>query len=360
MSSPADAGGRIADVPQSLRTHVMADIRRYSRIVEDHGEAYAVRLMRVYERLVRAALPRKTCEVDHIADGFHLVFPTPVEALRTTVAIADALQHHNTLHSDLRVPVGFGIDSGQGSRQGSHFVGSAPVVAARLASRANPGQILVAEAAFALLRAAKLGDMRDLGMWQPSGGQAVHVYEARAADEHADGSRQIERFLRALLFEDIVGSTAMSAKVGARRWAQLVEQHHAIVREELRRHGGMEIDTAGDGFYAAFDVPSKAIDCALAIRNNLQHIGIEVRAGIHAGECEIVAGKIGGITVTIGSRVGAKAGSGEVLVSHTVKDLLIGTGYAFIERGPADLKGVPGDWTLYRVDAPSVENESCS
>jgi class 3 adenylate cyclase len=335
----------------------MADVRRYSRIVEDHGEAYAVRLMRVYERLVRTALPRKTCEVDHIADGFHLVFPTPVEALRTTVAIADALQHHNTLHSDLRVPVGFGIDSGQGARQGSHFVGSAPVIAARLAGRASPGQILVAEAAFALLRAAKLGEMRDLGVWQPSGGQAVHVYEARAADGQVD-AREAERFLRALLFEDIVGSTAMSAKVGARRWAQLVERHHAIVREELRRHGGMEIDTAGDGFYAAFDLPSRAIDCAIAIRDNLQSIGIEVRSGIHAGECEIVAGKIGGITVTIGSRVGAKAGSGEVLVSHTVKDLLIGAGYAFIDRGPADLKGVPGDWTLYRVDAPRVENES--
>jgi class 3 adenylate cyclase len=336
----------------------MSDIRHYSRLVEDRGEAHAIRVMRIYERIVRAALPRKTCEVDHIGDGFHLVFPTPAEAVRTSLAIADALQRQNTLHSDVQVTVGFGIDSGQGARHGSHFVGSAPIVASRLAGRAKPGQILLAEAAYVLLKAAKLGDMRDLGVWQPSGGQAVHVYEARAADGEADGSRQVERFLRALLFEDIVGSTATSAKVGARRWTQLVEEHHAIVRDELRRHGGMEIDTAGDGFYAAFDVPSRAIDCALAIRSRLRAVGIDVRSGIHAGECEIVAGKIGGITVTIGARVGAKAASGEVLVSRTVKDLLIGTGYNFVDRGAADLKGVPGDWTLYRVDDDSREDES--
>lgn len=328
----------------------MSDIRHYSRIVEDKGEAHAVRVMRVYERIVRAALPRKTCEVDHIADGFHLVFPTPVEAVRTAVAIASELQHHNTVHSEIQVKVGFGIDSGQGTRKGTHFVGSAPVVAARLAGRASPGQILIAEAAYGLLRAANLDAIRDLGVWQPSGGQSIHVYEARAADKDADGSREVERFLRALLFEDIVGSTAMSAKVGARRWAELVEEHHSIVRDELRQHGGMEIDTAGDGFYAAFAAPSKAIDCALAIRRRLRTIGIDVRSGVHAGECEVVAGKIGGITVTIGSRVGAQAGAGEVLATQTVKDVLVGTGYSFIDPSPAVLKGVPGEWTLYRVD----------
>jgi class 3 adenylate cyclase len=340
-------------VPQSLRTHVMTDIRHYSRIVEDEGEAHAVRVMRMYERLVRAALPRKTCEADHIGDGFHLVFPTPTQALRTAVAIADELQRHNALHPDLQIPVAFGIDSGQGARQGSHFVGSAPVVATRLARRAKPGQVLVAEATFALVRASKPGTMRDLGVWQPSGGQAVHVYEARAADAQVDGSREPERFLRALLFEDIVGSTAMSAKVGARRWVQLVEEHHAIVRDELRRHGGMEVDTAGDGFYAAFEVPSRAVDCALAIRKRMQAIGMDVRAGIHAGECGIVAGKIGGLTVTVGARVGAKAEAGEVLVSQTVKDLLLGSPYVFTDRGAAALKGVPGSWTLYEVDAPA-------
>src|SRR5258705_4357457 len=160
----------------------MSDIRHYSRLVEDKGEAHAVRVMRSYERIVRAALPRKTCELDHIADGFHLVFPTPVEALRIAVTVASKLQHHNAVHADIQVNVGFGIDSGQATRQGGHFVGSAPVVATRLAARASPGQILISEAAYALLRAANLGAMRDMGVWQPSGGQAIHVYEARAAD----------------------------------------------------------------------------------------------------------------------------------------------------------------------------------
>ena len=182
----------------------MSDIRHYSRLVEDKGEVYAVRVMRVYERIVRAALPRKTCEVDHIADGFHLVFPTPAEAVRTAIEIANELQLHNAAQSELQVRVGFGIDTGQGTRQGSHFVGSAPTVAARLAGRASPGQILLGEAAFALLRAANLGAMRDLGVWQPSGGQAIHVYEARVADSQADGSREVERFLRALLFDVVL------------------------------------------------------------------------------------------------------------------------------------------------------------
>jgi class 3 adenylate cyclase len=329
----------------------MTDIRGYARLLEDRGDDEGRKLMRAYERIVRTALPRKTVEVDHIGDAFHLVFPTPTQAVRTAMAIAEGAHRHNHGHTELHLPVGLGVDAGQSVRHGTRYQGSAPVLASRLAGRARPGQILVSEAVFALLRAAKIGPIRDLGVWKPSGGQAVHVYEARAPDPQADGSRETERFLTALLFEDIVGSTAMSANVGDQRWGQLVEEHHAIVRDELRRHRGMEIDTAGDGFYAAFDAPSRAIECALAIRDRVRLLGIDVRAGIHAGECEVVAGKIGGMTVTIGARVGAQAGPGDVLVSGTVKDLLVGVAYAFEARGRFVLKGVPGDWILYHVDA---------
>src|SRR5712692_8868602 len=169
-------------VAQTLKTHVMTDVRGYSRILEDQGDAHGARVIRAYERVVRAALQRKSFEVDHIADAFHLVFPTPTQALRTAISIAESLQRHNARRPDLQIPVAFGIESGQGVRQRSHFVGAAPVVASRLTHRAQPGQILVGEAAFALLRPTKLGPMRDLGVWQPSGGQSMHLYEAREPD----------------------------------------------------------------------------------------------------------------------------------------------------------------------------------
>lgn len=353
-TSPADRPEAESHaMPQVLTTHVMTDIRGYSRVILDGRESQAVLLMRTYERLVRAALPRKTSEVDHIADSFHLRFPSPAEAVRTAMTIADSFARHNDTHPEVRLPVSFGIDTGESVSRGSHFVGSAPVLANRLCHRARPGQILLSETVFALLRTTKIGPMRDLGVWTPpEANHAIHVYEARSPDAQPDGSRDVERFLKALLFEDIVSSTATSANLGDQRWRQLVEQHHAIVRDELRRHRGTEIDTAGDGFYAAFDAPSEAIDCAFAIRDRVRDLGIAVRAGVHAGECEVVAGKIGGMSVTIGARVGAQAGAGEILVSQTVKDLLMGAGYAFADGRPSGLKGVPGEWIVYTVAAP--------
>jgi class 3 adenylate cyclase len=340
-----------------MKTHVMTDIRDYALLLENRGDDAGLTLMRAYERIVRMALPRKSVEADHIGDSFHLVFPTPTQAVRTAVAIAEAIHRHNGRRAELHLPVGFGVDTGQSVRHGTHYQGSPPILATRLARRAQAGQILVSEAVFALLKSAKAPEVRDLGVWKPSGGKAVHLYEVRAPDPQRDGSREADRFLTALLFEDIVGSTAMSARLGDQRWGHLVEEHHAIVRDELRRHRGMEIDTAGDGFYAAFDAPSRAIECALAIHDRVRLIGIEVRAGIHAGECEVVAGKIAGMTVTIGARVGAEAGPGDVLVSSTVKEFLVGAAFTFTDRGRFVLKGVPGDWMLYGVDRPVASDE---
>ncbi len=335
----------------------MMDLRGYTGILLDEGSARAAVLMRAYERLVRTALPQRSFEVDHVADTFHLVFPTPTQAVRTATAIAEALRRHNETHPDMQLPVSFGIDTGEGVRHGTRIAGSAPVVASHLCHRAQPGQVIVSETVFGLLRAAKTGPMRDLGVWQPSGrhpgtgsGNAMHIYEARAPDPRADGSNEVERFLTALLFTDIVGHTAKSAEMGDKRWRHVVEQHHAIVRDEIRRHGGMEIDTAGDGFYTTFETPSRAIECAFALRDRVHSLGIDVRAGVHVGECEIVAGKVGGIAVTIAARVRDQAGPGDVLVSQTVKDLVVGASYAFADRGRFVLKGVPGEWALYKID----------
>ncbi len=155
--------------------------------------------------------------------------------------------------------------------------------------------------------------------------------------------------LRAILFTDVVGSTETNEQLGNRAWKQLAEQHHAIIRNSLERHGGVEVDTAGDGFFATFDTPTQAITCALAIVEEVRRLGIEVRAGIHSGECTVIDGKDGGLAVSIGARVGALAGSSEVLVSGTVRDLLAGSEFVFEDRGLHVLKGVSGHWPLFAV-----------
>jgi class 3 adenylate cyclase len=164
-----------------------------------------------------------------------------------------------------------------------------------------------------------------------------------------DEEASLDRVLATVLFTDIVGSTEKAAELGDRRWRALLEEHHATVRRLLARYRGAEVDTAGDGFFAVFDGPARAIRCAQAIREAVARLGLEVRAGLHTGECETIDGKVGGIAVVIGARVGALAGASEVLVSQTVKDLVAGSGLAFDDRGEQELKGVPDRWRLYRV-----------
>ena len=157
--------------------------------------------------------------------------------------------------------------------------------------------------------------------------------------------------LATVLFTDIVSSSAVAAELGDRAWRELLERHHALVRRELARYRGDEKDTAGDGFFATFDGPARAIRCADAIVAGVRDLGLEVRAGVHTGECELHEGKVAGLAVVIGARVAAAAQGGEVLVSQTVKDLVAGSGIAFEDRGVASLKGVPGEWRLYAVTA---------
>ena len=160
---------------------------------------------------------------------------------------------------------------------------------------------------------------------------------------------EFDTILSTVLFTDVVDSTQKQAAMGDHRYKGMIEQHHAIVRDELQRWRGVESDTAGDGFFSTFDGPARAIRCALQISEKVRELGIEIRAGIHTGECELIDGKIGGITVSIGARVAARASASEVLVSQTVKDLVAGSGLTFEWRGEHDLKGVPDRWRLYRV-----------
>ncbi len=170
------------------------------------------------------------------------------------------------------------------------------------------------------------------------------------------GPRESEpdRVLATVLFTDIVQSSERAAELGDRAWRELLEQHHELVRRQLVRYRGREVDTAGDGFFASFDGPARGIRCACAILEQVRPLGLNVRAGLHTGECEVIDGKVAGIAVHTGARVASSAGVGEVLVSRTVKDLVAGSGILFEDRGPRELKGIPGDWQLFAVDTASV------
>jgi class 3 adenylate cyclase len=168
--------------------------------------------------------------------------------------------------------------------------------------------------------------------------------------EFLTGSRTpiaADTVLATVLFTDIVCSTEKAVSLGDRRWRDLLDNHHTIVRRNLQRFRGREIDTAGDGFLATFDGPARGVRCACAIADDIRSLGIDVRAGLHTGECEIMDDKVGGIAVHIGARVAALAGPREVLVSSTVKDLVAGSGLRFSDRGSQSLKGVPDQWRIF-------------
>ena len=176
---------------------------------------------------------------------------------------------------------------------------------------------------------------------------------ADAIQEFLTGARapvEIDRVLSTVLFTDIVGSTEKAAALGDRRWHDLLDKHHAIIRTDLARFRGREVKTTGDGILATFDGPARGVRCACAIAEEIRPLGIDVRAGLHTGECEMMGDDVGGIAVHIGARVASLAGAGEVLVSSTVKDLVAGSGLRFSDRGGQSLKGVPGEWHIYAVE----------
>jgi len=160
-----------------------------------------------------------------------------------------------------------------------------------------------------------------------------------------------DRVLATVLFIDIVRSTEKAALLGDRRWTEVLNHYYAAARKELRTSRGREVTTTGDGMLATFDGPARAVRCAAAIREAVRTLGLEIRAGLHTGECELIGDAVGGIAVHIGARVAASAGAGEVLVSSTVKDLVAGSGIKFKDRGVHKLRGVPDEWRLHRVES---------
>ena len=171
-------------------------------------------------------------------------------------------------------------------------------------------------------------------------------------EEFVTGTRSAvanDRVLSTLLFIDIVGSTAKAVELGDRRWQEMKQNYYSLVRRHVARFRGLEVDAEGDGFFARFDGPARAVSCACAIRDGVQGLGLEIRAGVHTGEIELRGDEVTGLAIHIGARVAAIAGASEVLVSRTVKDLVVGSGLVFIDRGAHELKGVPDAWQVYAV-----------
>jgi class 3 adenylate cyclase len=191
--------------------------------------------------------------------------------------------------------------------------------------------------------------LRSIYHWVDDDAHAVAMRETEQLVSEIRTPPKLDRVLTTVLFTDIVSSTERAAELGDRAWGDLLERHHALVRHRLAEFRGDELDTAGDGFFAAFDGPGRAIECARVVSADLGALGLDVRVGLHTGECERREGKLSGIAVPLGARVAAIAQPGEVLVSSTVKDLVAGSGIEFEDRGAHELKGVPGEWRLYAV-----------
>jgi pimeloyl-ACP methyl ester carboxylesterase/class 3 adenylate cyclase len=211
-----------------------------------------------------------------------------------------------------------------------------PVECARYMAEHIPGARLVV-----------LPGMDHIPFYGDGDGYAEEIEEFLTGARHAPPS---DRILTTVMFTDIVASTERAAALGDARWRELLGRHDELMRAELERHRGREVKTMGDGFLATFDGPARGIRCARAIADRVRALDIELRAGLHTGECELIGDDIGGMAVNIGARIGALAGANEVVVSSTVKDLVVGSGISFGDRGTQELKGVPGEWRLFAVE----------
>jgi class 3 adenylate cyclase len=203
-------------------------------------------------------------------------------------------------------------------------------------------------------RRMEISGLRDGFIWADEGADEIAVTEMRRFLDGLGSTPEPDRVLATIMFTDIVGSTQKAAALGDAAWRELLAGHHSLVRTLLARNRGEELDTAGDGFFASFDGPGRAIACAAAIAHDVQALGLEVRVGVHTGECERADGKLSGIAVVIGARVAGAASPGEVLVTGTVRDLVAGSGIEFVDQGEHELKGVPGSWRLFSLVRPSA------
>jgi class 3 adenylate cyclase len=348
MGLPNEPGGRaitamITDIVDSTASAVALGDRRWREIRNAHND------------VIRRGLDRFSgTEVDTSGDGFFATFERPNDALSCACLISDEVR---AVGIDIRI----GLHADGADRRDLEFLFKA--VASRVSSLATAGAILLTGTMKALLTEPTIRlqprgvhVLRGLpGEWdiyaverEPSGRPTKAPIPE--VDHQVDPRDLPHRSILTLMFTDILGGTALAAKLGDAAWREISIAHDALITQEVTRYGGNVVDTAGDRFFATFDWPVGAISCACAIQAGLQELDLPVCIGLHTGEVEEMGDKVGGIAVHIGARVGALAGAGEILVSSTVKDLVEGSGLAFEERGQHDLKGLPGVRAVFALE----------
>ena len=334
------------DIVDSTASAVAVGDRRWREIRNGHHD------------VIRRGLSRFSgSEVDTSGDGFFAKFERPNDALSCACFISDEVR---SIGIDVRI----GLHADGVERQDLEYLFIA--VASRVSSLATAGEILITGTMKSLLtdpiiplepRGAHV--LRGLpGEWDifaVERNESGRPAKAPMSDEGlaVDPRDLAHRSILTLMFTDMLGSTALAARVGDDAWREISLAHDALIREEVARYGGNVVDTAGDQYFATFEWPVRAISCACAIQDGVRELGVQVRIGLHAGEIEDMGDKVGGVAVHIGARVRALASAGEVLVSSTVKELVEGSGLHFEERGQHDLKGLPGVRSVFALETRS-------
>jgi class 3 adenylate cyclase len=356
----------MSELPSGTLTVLHTDIENSTFLARYLREQYPA-VLDTHRTLLRAAFTAyEGWEVDTQGDSFFVVF------LRATQAVAAAVQIQRALATASwpqggAVRVRIGIHTGEPIRTTEGYTGLDVIRGARIKEAGHGGQVLLSASTAAIVQDALLDELglRDLGAHRlkslprperifqlsipglPADFPPLQSLETRGRPGLAPG-----RMLTTVLFVDVADSSALIVALGDRRWLELRAQYSALVRQEWARHGGEEMEISGDQTLAVFESAAAAIRCGCAIRDALQGLGIAVKVGIHAGEVEY--DDISGITVLTGARIMAIAQPGEVLVSHTVKDLVAGSGITFTERGTHVLRGLPGEWRLFTPDVPEA------
>jgi len=356
----------MSELPGGTLTVLHTDIEESTQLTMRLGDRYP-EVLATHRALLRAAFAAHGGhEVDTQGDSFFVVF------LRATQAVAAAVASQRALTTAAwpeggAVRVRIGVHTGEPIRTAAGYTGLDVVRGARLKEAGHGGQVLLSKSTAALIEDALIGglSLRDLGMHRLKGlPRPERVFQLIIPDLPADfpplqtldtrgrprPSVTPRRVLTTVLFVDVVGSTERLVALGDRRWLEVRAQYTALVREELARHGGEEMNMVGEEILAVFDGAVAAIRCGGAIRDAVQRLGLTVKIGIHAGEVEYDDQTMSGITVFTGVRITAVAKPGEVVVSHTVKELAAGSGITFTDRGTHTLKGFPGEWRLFTPD----------
>ncbi len=358
----------MAERPSGTLTMLHSDIENSTSLTRHLRDEYPAVLAR-HQSFLRAAFAANDgLEVDTQGDSFFAVFTRATQAVAASAALQRALAEESWPGEPLRVRVG--LHTGEPILTAAGYTGLDVIRAARIKEAGHGGQVLLSASTAAIVEDVLVDDLslRDRGAHRLKSlprperifelliaGLATEFPPLKTLDSPAEGRSGVEptRVVTAVLFADIAGATERIVAVGDRRWREFLVRLRTAIRAELMRHGGYEVETAGDTILATFDAPTRAVRCGCAVLAAVKPLGIDVRVGIHAGEVEREGNDLFGITLHIGARIRSLAQPGEVLVSSAVRDMVVGSGIAFTDRGAHILKGIPGEWRLY---APALDS----